>query len=232
MAPRDPPPSRPPEAERAHRGPLILEVSEAAASQLRSALADKPADFAVRLFVGGGAHPAVGMSVDRVSERDLRVEVGGIPFAVDPGSRPFLDEARVDYLSTAQGSGFSVTGPNAPAPAGADEAPSAPPPATADGSFDAAARAALKKVYDPEIPMNIVDLGLVYALELSPEGVAKVRITLTTPGCPVIDMLLDQVRGAVAALPGVASVDVDVVWDPPWSPERMSEFAKRQLGFA
>ncbi len=218
-------------------GPLRIAVTPKAVEQIRAALATKPAGFAVRLFGGGGAHPAVGMSLDRPTARDEVVEAGGVKLLVDSGSRPFLDEAKVDYLVTPEGGGFSVTGPNTPgtpppvpaaaAPRGKAE-PGAPPPA----DFAAAATAALKQVYDPEIPMNIVDLGLIYEASLDTGGRAHVRMTMTTPGCPVIDMLLDQVRGAVASIPGVSEVDVEVVWDPPWNPERMSEFAKRQLGFA
>lgn len=231
-------PSAPKEGvERHDRPSLQVEVTAAAADQMRGALASKPAGFAIRLFVAGGAHPSVGMSVDRPSERDEVLTLRGVPVAIDSGSRPFLDGARVDYLVTPQGGGFSVTGPNTPG-----TSPAAPPTPqvdsatraekTPDSEFATQARAALKKVYDPEIPMNIVDLGLIYELDLDKRGKAQVRMTMTTPGCPVIEMLLDQVRTAVAGVPGVSSVDVDVVWDPPWSPERMSEFAKRQLGFA
>jgi FeS assembly SUF system protein len=88
----------------------------------------------------------------------------------------------------------------------------------------------LKKIYDPEIPMNIVDLGLIYALDWKGDDVT-VRMTLTAPGCPVAGILADEVKGAVEKVGGVHSAAVDMVWDPPWSPERMSEFAKRQFGY-
>ena len=229
------PPSR--SGARGESKALKIELTEAASEQMRVALAAKPAGFAVRLFVGGGAHPAVGMSVDRPSDRDEVLTLRGVPIAIDSGSRPFLDEAKVDYVTTAEGAGFAVTGPNTP---GAAPAPASPPSSSVakdsgkagPKGFEAEARAALKKVYDPEIPMNIVDLGLIYELELTREGVAQVKMTMTTPGCPVIEMLLDEVKGAVSSVPGVKTVNVDIVWDPPWSPEKMSEFAKRQLGFA
>ena len=227
-----------PRSRGTERSPLQIEVTEAAATQMRAALQGKAAEYAVRLFVGGGAHPAVGMSVDRGSDRDEKLEIRGIPFVIDTGSRPFLDGARVDYLVTAEGAGFSVTGPNTPSPGPAPPSPRTDRPgkgsegAEPPKGFESAARASLKQVYDPEIPMNIVDLGLIYELKLNEGGEAQVRMTMTTPGCPVIEMLLDQVKTAVATVPGVSKVDVEVVWDPPWSPERMSEFAKRQLGFA
>ena len=216
------------------RGPVSLSVTPRAASELRRALEGQAAEVAVRLFVGGGAHPEVGMSLDRPTARDETVTVEGIRFAIDTGSRPFLDEATVDYVSLAEGAGFRVTGPNVPGPSepAASGEPEPPAPGGKPGGLDGLARAALKKVYDPEIPMNIVDLGLVYELNVSKAGKARVRFTLTSPGCPVGDMLVEQVRTAVLEVPGVKQVEVELVWEPPWSPEKMSEFARRQLGFA
>ena len=91
-------------------------------------------------------------------------------------------------------------------------------------------RAALSKVFDPEIPVNIYDLGLVYDVIVDATNVVGIRMTLTAPACPAAQVLPGQVRMAVAAVPGVADVNVDVVWDPPWTRERMSEAAKLQLG--
>jgi FeS assembly SUF system protein len=114
------------------------------------------------------------------------------------------------------------------------------PPSAAGGPFSATGPHAeqdkqikenLKKVYDPEIPMNIVDLGLIYAVEWQGEAVT-VRMTLTAPGCPVAGILADEVKAAVEKVPGVKGATVDMVWEPPWTPERMSEFAKRQFGYA
>jgi probable FeS assembly SUF system protein SufT len=94
---------------------------------------------------------------------------------------------------------------------------------------------ALKKVFDPEIPASIVDLGLVYELVHTerPEGgrAVTIRMTLTAPGCGVAPMILDDVRDRVARVPGVGAVDVELVFDPPWTPEKMSEAARLQLGF-
>ena len=95
--------------------------------------------------------------------------------------------------------------------------------------------AALRKVFDPEIPASIVDLGLVYELIHAPreEGGERVtiRMTLTAPGCGVAPLILDDVRERVAKVPGVGAVDVELVFDPPWTPEKMSEAARLQLGF-
>jgi probable FeS assembly SUF system protein SufT len=94
---------------------------------------------------------------------------------------------------------------------------------------------ALRAVYDPEIPANIVELGLVYLAAVEPDAGggyrATVRMTLTAPGCGVGPMILEDARSKVAAIPGVREVDLDLVFDPPWDPSRMSEAAKLQLGF-
>lgn len=89
---------------------------------------------------------------------------------------------------------------------------------------------ALKSCYDPEIPYNIVDLGLIYDLKISGEGYVFVKMTVTTPACPVGPWLEEQVREAVLAVPGVKDVVVQIVFDPPWTPERMSPQARRDLG--
>ncbi len=88
----------------------------------------------------------------------------------------------------------------------------------------------LKKVYDPEIPMNIVDLGLIYGFDWKGEDLT-LRMTLTAPGCPVAGILAEEVKGAAEKVANVHSVTVDMVWEPPWTPDRMSDFAKRQFGY-
>jgi FeS assembly SUF system protein len=89
---------------------------------------------------------------------------------------------------------------------------------------------ALSTVFDPEIPVNIYELGLVYDVIVEASGLVGIRMTLTAPGCPAAQVLPAQVRDRVAAVPGVTGVKVDVVWDPPWDRDRMSEAAKLQLG--
>jgi FeS assembly SUF system protein len=90
--------------------------------------------------------------------------------------------------------------------------------------------AALQTCYDPEIPVNIHELGLIYGVDVNPEGNVLVRMTLTSPGCPAAGTLPREVESKVAAIPGVASAKVDIVWDPPWDPSRMTEAARLQLG--
>jgi len=89
---------------------------------------------------------------------------------------------------------------------------------------------ALSTVYDPEIPVNIYDLGLIYDIVIDASSAVGIRMTLTAPACPAAQVLPEQVRAAAAAVPGVASAVVDVVWDPPWDRDRMSEAARLQLG--
>ena len=89
--------------------------------------------------------------------------------------------------------------------------------------------AACQTVYDPEIPVNIYELGLIYAIEIGDDRRVKVEMTLTAPGCPSAQELPVQVREAIMAIDGVADCDVDVVWDPPWDPSRMSDDARLAL---
>lgn len=89
--------------------------------------------------------------------------------------------------------------------------------------------AAISTVYDPEIPVDIYQLGLVYAIEIADDGKVKIEMTLTTPSCPSAQELPSQVEEAVRAVEGVTDVDVEVVWDPPWDQSRMSEDARLAL---
>ncbi|WP_294601195.1 iron-sulfur cluster assembly protein [uncultured Rikenella sp.] len=88
----------------------------------------------------------------------------------------------------------------------------------------------LKNIYDPEIPVNIYDLGLVYEIEMTPEGTANIRMTLTAPNCPMADMLVQQVHDDVLKVKGVERVDVTLTFDPPWDRSMMSQEALLELG--
>ena len=87
----------------------------------------------------------------------------------------------------------------------------------------------LKTVYDPEIPVNIYELGLIYNIEILPDEQVKIRMTLTSPACPVAGSLPPEVESKVKEIPGVSSCSVELVWEPPWDKEMMSEAAKLQL---
>ncbi len=104
------------------------------------------------------------------------------------------------------------------------------PPVTASPASKEAMVEALKTVYDPEIPVDIYELGLIYELNPADDGSVKVEMTLTAPGCPVAGILPQQVADAVASVDGIGEVEVFLVWDPPWDMEKMSEEAKLALG--
>jgi FeS assembly SUF system protein len=89
---------------------------------------------------------------------------------------------------------------------------------------------ALKEIYDPEIPVNIYDLGLIYDVEITPEHHAMVKMTLTTPHCPVAESMPGEVELRVGSVPGVGDAEVNLVWDPPWDPSKMTDEARLELG--
>ncbi len=89
----------------------------------------------------------------------------------------------------------------------------------------------LKTIFDPEIPVNIYDLGLIYDVIINEGGVVNINMTLTTPGCPVAQTFPGMVQERVLSVEGVTDAHVEIVWDPPWDQEMMSEAAKLQLGF-
>lgn len=88
---------------------------------------------------------------------------------------------------------------------------------------------ALKTIYDPEIPVNIYDLGLIYHIDANEEGEIQIQMTLTSPGCPVAHSFPQTVQDRILTVEGVTSVSVELVWEPPWTKELMSEVAKLQL---
>ena len=87
----------------------------------------------------------------------------------------------------------------------------------------------IKKIYDPEIPVNIYELGLIYDVTVEKDNYVKIKMTLTTPNCPVAESLPKEVKDSVMEVPNVKKVDLDLVWDPPWDKSMMSEAAKLEL---
>ncbi len=146
-------------------------------------------------------------------ERSFQVEEVD---AVAPPPRARVEDAeprRRDYLD-----GFLAQKPE---PVGAGEP---------GGDIYEAVIASLKEIFDPEIPVNIYDLGLIYGVEVGDNGHVAVAMTLTTPHCPVAESMPAEVELRVSAVPGVATADVNLVWDPPWDPQKMSDDAKLELG--
>jgi len=89
---------------------------------------------------------------------------------------------------------------------------------------------ALRTVFDPEIPVNVYELGLIYLVEVSGEGAVMIRMTLTSPHCPAVQSMPAEIEGKVRTITGVTDVSIDLVWDPPWDQSKMSEAARLQLG--
>ena len=145
-------------------------------------------------------------------------EVGEVP--APPRARVDGAEAPADKLERKRDylEGFLNAAP-------AGEAPGEP-----GGALYEAVIAALKDIFDPEIPVNIYDLGLIYGVEISPEGAAVVTMTLTTPHCPVAESMPGEVELRVSSVPGVRDAEVNLVWDPPWDPAKMSDEARLELG--
>jgi FeS assembly SUF system protein len=88
----------------------------------------------------------------------------------------------------------------------------------------------LRQVYDPEIPVNIVDLGLIYEVAVADGGVCQIKMTLTSQSCPEARTIPEVMKRRVNALPGITGTEIQIVWEPPWTPHLMSEFAKKELG--
>jgi FeS assembly SUF system protein len=137
-----------------------------------------------------------------------------LPAGEEVRSRSLIDSGGLSERMPAMESSSSA---NAPSPGSTEER-------------EKAITENLKKIYDPEIPMNIVDLGLIYGFDWKGDDVT-IHMTLTAPGCPVAGILAEEVKAAIEKVPQVHSATVDLVWEPPWTPDRMSEFAKRQFGY-
>ena len=108
--------------------------------------------------------------------------------------------------------------------------PAETPAGEAGGDVYEAVIDTLKSIFDPEIPVNIYDLGLIYGVEITPDNHALVTMTLTTPHCPVAESMPGEIELQVGSVPGVGHAEVNLVWDPPWDPGKMSDEAKLELG--
>lgn len=108
--------------------------------------------------------------------------------------------------------------------------PQGQPAGEPGGELYEAVVSALKEIYDPEIPVNIYDLGLIYGVDVTEDGHAVVTMTLTTPHCPVAETMPTEVELRVGAVPGIGSSEVNLVWEPSWDPAKMSDDAKLELG--
>lgn len=147
--------------------------------------------------------------MDSSAEKPPRARVED---AIDPDSSPTPARTR-DYLD-----GFLAARP-------------AEGPVGGEGSdLQADVIAALREIFDPEIPVNIYDLGLIYGVEVDENRDATVTMTLTTPHCPVAESMPGEVELRVASVPGIRDAEVNLIWDPPWGPHKMSDEARLELG--
>jgi FeS assembly SUF system protein len=120
---------------------------------------------------------------------------------------------------------------SAPTESSTQSSPSASPPTFIEQKLlEGKVIEALREIYDPEIPVNIYELGLIYDIQVEPDNKVHIKMTLTAPACPVAGSLPGEVERKVEAIPQVKSADVELVWEPPWSREKMSEAALLQLG--
>jgi len=158
----------------------------------------------------------------------------GDPALLRAGTAVEITQSLGDHFTVVTPDGlFRISGKDGDA---LGQQPSAAVPSTSEGPFEEArVWDELRTVFDPEIPVNLVDLGLIYACRAVPlpQGGQRVEIemSMTAPGCGMGDVLKEDVRRKVQALPGVREVSVEVVWDPPWDASRMSDAARLQLGW-
>ena len=148
-----------------------------------------------------------------MSEHAVKPPRARVSDAVDESTPRETFERKRDYLE-----GFLKEKPRAASP---------PEPG---GALYEAVIDALKDIYDPEIPVNIYDLGLIYGVEASEDGDVVVTMTLTTPHCPVAESMPGEVELRVGSVPGVRDAEVNLVWDPPWGPDKMTDEARLELG--
>ncbi|MHB8352061.1 MAG: iron-sulfur cluster assembly protein [Thermoplasmata archaeon] len=221
-------------------GPLEIAASPEAIVRLTEALHGLAPGHGVRIWVETGIHPKVRMMFDRQSPRDIAISVGAVPVFVDSLSRRFLEGARIEFVRQEGQEGFHVSGPNVPGGATEEPPPVSSPPVPSEAAAGSASirsgheekiRKALKQIFDPEIPMNLVDLGLIYGFDWTSDDSVTIRMTLTSVGCPSTEQICEEVERAAREATGLPEVKIDVVWQPPWTPERMSLFAKRQFGY-
>lgn len=181
------------------------------------------ADMALRITINGKTATGFNYSFaleESSAERstDLYVRDGGFATRIDPESSKNLKGSTVDWVVKEGQAGFSVSNPNDPKPA-----------RTTDGLKEQIIDA-LKTIFDPEIPVNIYELGLIYDINIDEEKNVQVKMTLTAPNCPAAEQLPQEVKTKVASVPGVISSTVDLTWEPAWDKAMMSEAARLQLG--
>ncbi len=153
-------------------------------------------------------------------EDDVVVREHGFATRIDAKSAKWLKGATVDWLAKEGKEGFAVVNPNQPLPS---DAPS---------DLKATIIRELKTIFDPEIPVNIYDLGLIYNIEIKEDKTVDVTMTLTAPNCPAAEQLPADVKSKVEGVPSVVKANVNLTWEPAWTPANMSEAARLELNIS
>lgn len=184
-------------------------------------------DLALRIKVNGNT-PEGGLNYafnleDALNKKPGDIQIDGDRFKtfIDGDSAKMLTQATVDWSVKEGKQGFLIKNPNHIAPNQSSE----------KNNIEDRIVAALREIFDPEIPVNIYDLGLIYNISVDEAKNAYIQMTLTTPNCPAAEQLPEEVRVKAASVDGIQSAHVELTWDPPWDKEMMSEAAKLDLGF-
>ena len=151
---------------------------------------------------------------------DVTVREGGFATRIDSKSAKWLKGATVDWLMKDGKEGFAVANPNQPVP---NDAPDA---------LKETIVHELKTIFDPEIPVNIYDLGLIYDIKILEDKTVDVTMTLTAPNCPAAEQLPADVKSKIEGIPGITKANVNLTWEPAWTPANMSEAAKLELNIS
>ncbi len=231
---------------------MPITLTEIAATEIKKILQDQGMGASAVLRVGIKGRNAQGFNylldlTEVRHEDDVVGQSREITIVADPMSFPSLDGTEIDFRDAASGRGFVFKNPHAvKLPVNTSAATSSPPAAstgTAEAhtgttitdalenkALEASIVEKLRTIFDPEIPVNIYDLGLIYRIDISAEKDVIVDMTLTAPGCPVAGSMPPAVQQAVESVEDVKTAKVNLVWEPAWSKDRMSDAALLQLG--
>lgn len=151
---------------------------------------------------------------------DIIVREGGFATRIDSKSSKWLKGSTVDWLAKDGKEGFAVVNPNSPVPTGSKD------------ELKETIIHELKTIFDPEIPVNIYDLGLIYDIAIGDDKVVDVTMTLTAPNCPAAESLPNDVKNKIENIPGIEKAKINLTWEPAWTPAKMSEAARLELNIS
>jgi len=151
---------------------------------------------------------------------DVIVREGGFATRIDSKSSKWMKGATVDWIAKDGKEGFAVNNPNQPIPTDSNE------------QLKDTIVHELKTIFDPEIPVNIYDLGLIYDIQVQEDKTVDVTMTLTAPNCPAAESLPNDVKNKIENIPGITKAKINLTWEPAWTPAKMSEAAKLELNIS